>query len=338
MKTIVDISRHQRDIKIADLKGVDGVIYRLSIGTSKLDECFDNFMKQKNDPIAVYVASYAKNAREAKAEAEYAIAACKKYGIHPIIFFDWEYFSADYIKSKFGITATADLIREMTEAFCDTCIYSGYLTGVYFNRDFLTRYYKTVFFDNLHPEYRTWYACPDLSAPDYDCDLWQYASNAGTEFGYPGKVDKNKVVKELRIIGNNDVKPMRPLSTSPVRLKIGFASAGDIRALKTKIEGLGIACVAADGYIITSEVSTGDQCYILADCNNLGIPCVEYKETPKPEPKPEPAPTPEKPETPTENPKEDNKPKEDKPQEKPAKKKSIFELIIDFIFAIFEGK
>ena len=332
MKTILDISSHQNDIKIADLKGVDGVIYRISIGTSKLDECFDNFMKQKNDPIAVYVASYAKNAREAKAEAEYAIAACKQYGIHPIIFFDWEYFSADYIKSKFGITATADLIREMTEAFCDTCIDNGYITGVYFNRDFLTRYYKAVFFDNLHPEYRTWYVRPGFSAPDYDCDLWQYASNNGAELGYNGNIDKNKVVKEPRIMGNNDIKPMRPLSTSPIRLKIGFASVGDIQTLKVKIEGLGIACVVADGYIITSEASAGDQCYILTDCNNLNIPCVEYRETPKPEPKPEPTPEPEKPETPTED------PKEDKPQEKPAKKKSIFELIIDFIFALFEGK
>ncbi len=333
MKTIVDISRHQNDIKIADLKGVDGVIYRISIGTSKLDDSFKNFVAQKNDPLGVYVASYAKNAREAKAEAEYAIAACKQYGIHPIIFFDWEYFSADYIKSKFGITATADLIREMTEAFCDTCINDGYLTGVYFNRDFLTRYYKTVFFDNLHPEYRTWYALPGLSAPDYDCDLWQYASNNGAELGYNGNIDKNKVVKEPRIMGNNDIKPMRPLSTSATRLKIGFASVGDIRTLKVKIEGLGIACVVADGYIITSEVSTGDQCYILSDCNKLGIPCVEYREeTSKPEPKPEPTPEPEKPEPPTEE------PKEDKPQEKPAKKKSIFELIIDFIFALFEGK
>lgn len=335
MKTVIDISYHQSDIKIADLKGVDGVIYRIAIGTSKLDDSFKNFVAQKNDPLGVYVASYAKNAREAKSEAEYAIAACKKYGIHPIIFFDWEYFSADYIKSKFGITATADLIREMTEVFCDTCIDNGYTTGVYFNRDFLSRYYKTVFFDNLHPEYRTWYARPGFSAPDYDCDLWQYASNAGTEFGYPGNVDKNKVVKELRIIGNNDVKPMRPLSTSLIRLKIGFGSAGDIQTLKVKIEGLGIACVAADGYIITAEVSAGDQCYILSDCNKLDIPCVEYKEPTDPEPTPEPAPTPEKPETPTEEPKEDNK---DEPQEKPAKKKSIFELIIDFIFALFEDK
>lgn len=332
MKTIVDISNHQNDIKIADLKGIDGVIYRISIGTSKLDDSFKNFVSQKNDPLGVYVASYAKNAREAKAEAEYAIAACQKYGIHPIIFFDWEYFSADYIKKKFGITATADLIREMTEAFCDTCINKGYLTGVYFNRDFLTRYYKTVFFDNLHPEYRTWYARPGFSAPDYDCDLWQYASNNGAELGYNGNIDKNKVVKKSRIVGNNDVKPMRPLSTSPIRLKIGFASVGDIQTLKVKIEGLGIACVVADGYIITSEVSPGDQCYILSDCNKLGIPCVEYKEGIDNEKDNKPEPTPEEPK---EEPKEDNKPKED---ENPAKKKSIFELIIDFIFAILEGK
>lgn len=331
MKTVIDISYHQSDINIGSLQGVDGVIYRIAIGTSKLDDSFKNFIAQKNDPLGVYVASYAKNAREAKAEAEYAIAACKKYGIHPIIFFDWEYFSADYIKSKFGITATADLIREMTAAFCDTCIDNSYLTGVYFNRDFLTRYYKTVFFDNLHPEYRTWYARPGLSIPDYDCDLWQYASNEGSEFGYTGNVDKNKVIKETRIIGNNAIKPMRPLSTSPVRLKIGFASAGDIQTLKVKIEGLGIACVVADGYIITAEVSAGDQCYILADCNNLGIPCVEYKEGIDNEKDNKPEPTPEEPK---EEPKEDEKPKE----EKPAKKKNIFELIIDFIFAIFEGK
>lgn len=335
MKTILDISSHQSDIKIADLKGVDGVIYRLSIGTSKIDECFEKFMKQKNDPIAVYVASYAKNAREAKSEAEYAIAACKKYGIHPIIFFDWEYFSADYIKKQFGIETTQALVRGLTEAFCDRCIDGGFKTGVYFNYDYLTRFYGKIFFDNLHPEYRTWYTRPGLSAPDYDCDLWQYASNNGAEFGYNGSIDKNKVVKETRIIGNNDVKPMRPLSTSPIRLKIGFASVGDIRTLKVKIEGLGIKYEAVDGYIITAEVSAGDQCYILSDCNNLGIPCVEYREeTTNPEPKPEPTPEPEKPETPTEEPKEDNKPKEDEPRENPAKKKSIFELIIDFIFAL----
>lgn len=319
MKTILDMSSHQSDIKIADLKGVDGVIYRIAIGTSKLDDSFKNFVAQKNDPLGVYVASYAKNAREAKAEAEYAIAACQKHGIHPIIFFDWEYFSADYIKSKFGITATADLIREMTEVFCETVIKRGFKSGVYFNKDYLDHFYTKSFFEK-HTDYLKWYTRPGLASPDFECDLWQYASNEGSEFGYSGSVDKNIMYTDFT--GAADLQPMKPISSQPIRLKIGFASGGDIQTLKVKIEGLGIACVVADGYIITSEVSAGDQCYILSDCNKLGIPCVEYKETPKPEPKPEP----EKPETPNE------------PQENPAKKKSIFELIIDFIFAIFEGK
>lgn len=337
MKTILDISKRQKDIKIADLKGVDGVIYRRCIGSSSLDPCFDSFCRQK-EPIGLYVRSYAKDETEAVGEAIYICNAAESKGLKNIsIFFDWEYFSATYIKNKFGITATPALVQALTVAFCETVIKRGFKTGVYFNKDYLDRFYTKSFFEK-HTDYLKWYTRPGLASPDFECDLWQYASNAGTEFGYAGNVDKNKVIKETRIIGNNDVQPMRPLSTSPIRLKIGFASVGDIRALKTKIEGLGIACVAADGYIITSEVSTGDQCYILVDCNNLGIPCVEYKETPKPEPKPEPTPEPEKPETPTEEPKEDNKPKEDEPQEKPAKKKSIFELIIDFIFALFEGK
>lgn len=335
MKTILDISKHQGDINLKGLTGVDGVIYRRCIGSSSLDPCFDSFCSQK-EPIGLYVRSYAKDETEAVGEAIYICNAAESKGLKNIaIFFDWEYFSATYIKNKFGITATPALVQALTVAFCETVIKRGFKTGVYFNKDYLDRFYTKAFFEK-HTDYLKWYARPGLSDPDYDCDLWQYANNAGTEFGYAGNVDKNKVINEIRIIGNNDIQPMRPLSTSPIRLKIGFASEGDIQTLKTKIEGLGIACVVADGYIITSEVSAGDQCYILADCNNLNIPCVEYKEE-----TPEPEPTPEQPETPTEKPEKDNKPKEDEPnepQEKPAKKKSILELIIDFIFALFEGK
>lgn len=332
MKTILDISIHQKDIKIADLKGVDGVIYRRCIGSSSLDPCFDSFCSQK-EPIGLYVRSYAKDETEAVGEAIYICNAAESKGLKNIaIFFDWEYFSATYIKNKFGINATPALVQVLTVAFCETVIKRGFKTGVYFNKDYLDRFYTKAFFEK-HTDYLKWYARPGLASPDFECDLWQYASNEGNEFGYSGSVDKNIMYKDFT--GTADLQPMKPISSQSIRLKIGFASAGDIRTLKTKIEGLGIAYDVADGYIITSEVSAGDQCYILTDCNNLNIPCVEYKEeTPEqptdPEPTPEPAPTPEQPETPTENPKEDEKPKE----EKPAKKKSIFELIIDFIFAL----
>lgn len=327
MKTILDISKHQGDINLKKLTGVDGVIYRRCIGSSSLDPCFNSFCSQK-EPIGLYVRSYAKNETEAVGEAIYICNAAESKGLKNIaIFFDWEYFSATYIKNKFGINATPALVQALTVAFCETVIKRGFKSGVYFNKDYLDRFYTKSFFEK-HTDYLKWYARPGLASPDFECDLWQYASNEGSEFGYSGSVDKNIMYTDFT--GTADLlQPMKPISSQPIRLKIGFASVGDIQTLKVKIEGLGIACVVADGYIITSEASAGDQCYILADCNNLGIPCVEYKEAPKPEPKPEPTPKP-----PTEEPKEDNKPKE----EKPTKKKSIFELIIDFIFALFEDK
>ena len=331
MKTILDISKHQGSINLKGLTGVDGVIYRRCIGSSSLDPCFDSFCRQK-EPIGLYVRSYAKDETEAVGEANYICNAAESKGLKNIaIFFDWEYFSAKYIKNKFGINATPTLVQTLTVAFCETVIKRGFKSGVYFNKDYLDRFYTKAFFEK-HTGYLKWYARPGLARPDFECDLWQYASNEGSEFGYSGSVDKNIMYTDFTGTSDLQPKPMKPISSQSIRLKIGFASAGDIRTLKTKIEGLGIAYVAADGYIITSEVSAGDQCYILADCNNLGIPCVKYRETPKPEPKPEPAPKPEKPETPTED------PKEDEPRENPAKKKSILELIIDFIFAIFEGK
>lgn len=332
MKTILDMSKHQRGINLKGLTGVDGVIYRRCIGSSSLDPCFDSFCSQK-EPIGLYVRSYAKDETEAVGEANYICNAAESKGLKNIaIFFDWEYFSATYIKNKFGINATPTLVQALTVAFCETVTKRGFKTGVYFNKDYLDRFYTKSFFEK-HTGYLKWYVRPGFASPDFECDLWQYASNEGTEFGYSGSVDKNIMYTDFT--GTSDLKPMKPISSQPIRLKIGFASAGDIQTLKVKIEGLGIKYEAVDGYIITSEVSAGDQCYILSDCNKLGIPCVEYREeTTKPEPRPEPTPEPEKPETPTEEPKEDNKPKEDEPQEKPAKKKSIFELIIDFIFAL----
>ena len=311
MKTILDISKHQRGINLKRLTGVDGVIYRRCIGSSSLDPCFNSFCSQK-EPIGLYVRSYAKDETEAVGEANYICNAAESKGLKNIaIFFDWEYFSATYIKNKFGINATPTLVQDLTVAFCETVIKRGFKTGVYFNKDYLDRFYTKSFFEK-HTDYLKWYTRPGYASPDFECDLWQYASNEGAEFGYSGSVDKNIMYTDFT--GTADLlQPMKPISSQPIRLKIGFASVGDIRTLKVKIEGLGIVCDVADGYIITSEVSTGDQCYILSDCNKLGIPCVEYKETPKPEPKPEP----ERPETP----KEDNKPKEDEPQESRLKRK-----------------
>lgn len=335
MKTIIDISKHQKGIDIKKLSNIDGVIYRRSIGTSKLDDCLADFMAQKT-PIAVYVASYAKNAAEARAEADYAMALCKQYNVQPIIFFDWEYFSADYIKKQFGVETTQTLVRRLTEAFCDRCIDGGFLTGAYFNHDYLNRFYGKIFFDNLHPEYRTWYARPGYDYPDYDCDIWQYASNSGAEFGYAGNIDKNKILKEERFFEAEKTEKMKPLSENPVKLKIGFASSGDIAKITAKIAGLGIEYTVENGYIYTADVSAGDQCYILTDCHALNVYCVILEDEIPAEPPKEEETKPEAPETPKEPEKETEKDDKNENNEQPEEKKSLFRLIIDFILSFFE--
>ena len=261
MKTIVDISHHQVGIILKSLTGVDDVIYRASIGSTSVDKSFHEFMKQNSKPFAMYVASYSKNPTEAKEEAKYICSLAEQYGVKPIICFDFEYFSAKYIKDTFKVETTPYLVQSMTEAFCDECIRRGYRAGVYFNLDYLLRFYTKEFFIK-HPNYFKWYARPGLATPDYKCDLWQYASNSGAEFGYYKNIDKNLLINDE--FATVYVEPMQPINKDPIQLEIGYASAGDLNKIKTQVEGLGIeAKIVADGYIVTGVASAGDQCYLM---------------------------------------------------------------------------
>ncbi len=278
----VDISKHQTSQTVKEIKRVgkaEFVIVRAAIGSEIKDQKFDAFTKDIKDlglKNGYYCASYAKNEQEAIAEADFMISLIKKdnnYTELPV-FFDWEYFSADYIKHNFGIIADKRLIQSVTVAFCERVKQAGYTAGVYANKDFLNRFYTEEFWQ-AHSDYKLWYARPGYSKPDKPCYLWQYSSDNGRDFGYTGgNIDKN-ILMENYI---EEVKPMRPLSSEPCRMYIGFASQGDIKKLVSKINGLGIDTEVNDGYIITGYASAGDQCYIMLDCNALGIPCKIYEE------------------------------------------------------------
>lgn len=278
----IDISRHQTNNVVKEVaKGgkADFVIVRASIGSTQKDQKFDIFSKDIKDlkfKNGYYCASYAKDIKDAIAEADFIIDIIKQDN-NPTelpVFFDWEYFSADYIKEQFGIIADKKLIQEMTVAFCERIKEAGFVPGVYANKDFINRYYTKEFWDS-HPDYKFWYARPGLNKPDIDCYLWQYASNNGTEYGYTGgAIDKNILMSDYI----DNVSPMQPLSKEPCRMYIGYASTGDIKKLVSKINGLGIKTDVKDGYITTDYVSSGDQCYIMVDCNALGIPYEIYEE------------------------------------------------------------
>ncbi|MBQ8603906.1 MAG: hypothetical protein IJ410_03560 [Oscillospiraceae bacterium] len=281
-----DVSRHQTDTVVKELAAggkAQFVIARASIGSYTEDaklKVFAPDIKAAGLKNSYYAASYAKNAQEAVEEADFICDLCEKYGNPPelAIFFDWEYFSANYIKQQFGLETTPQLVQAVTEAFCERVKQRGYTAGVYLNKDYWDRFYTDAFFAN-HPDYKIWYARPGYSKPDKQCDIWQYGSDNGADFGYTGgNLDKNILLTGY--LEEVAVEPMKPLADGLCRMKIGYASAGDLNKLKTKIEGLGIACEAADGFIITGEMSKGDQCYIMVDCNALGVPYEVYNPQP----------------------------------------------------------
>ena len=276
-----DISHHQSDTAVDQLilgGKAQFVITRATIGSYTVDKKLSKFLpriQQAGFKNSHYVANYSKNPQEAIEEADFLCDTIESYGdkVEMPLFFDWEYFSANYIKEQFGIETTAELVQSMALAFCRRIQERGYKAGIYLNRDYWDRFYGDAFFA-AHPDIYIWYARPGYSQPDKPCYLWQYASNNGADFGYNGDIDKNILMGDF--IG--EIEPMQPLSDTPCRMKIGYASSGDVKKITTKLEGLGIACAVDNGYIITSEMSRGDQCYIMVDCNALGIPYEIYTE------------------------------------------------------------
>ena len=199
----VDVSKHQDDTVISDISSggkADFVILRGCVGTAREDEKLALFLPQVMDSVlkySLYAASYAKNIKEAKEEADYICDILEKYGCRPElpVFFDWEYFSSEYIKRMYSIETTPQLVQDLTTEFCERVKARGYTPGVYFNKDYLDRFYTREYFE-AHSDYYRWYARPGVNRPDYDCYIWQYEVAGGSEYGYGAEIDKNILLGE----------------------------------------------------------------------------------------------------------------------------------------------
>ncbi len=283
MKYGLDVSKHQGAINYDALTKAVFNIVRTGYGINKAtqtDEYFHRNMQQsleKGYAVGAYHASYAKNITDAITEADFACDLCEQYkaNMSEPIFFDFEYFSSDYIKQVHGIETTPLLVQSLTEAFCNRVLERGFETGVYFNKDYFDRFYGEDFF-NANTKYKRWYARPGYSKPDKPCDYWQYASNHGAEYGYNGNIDKNVAYVALHEFEHaEDIAPMKPLASYPVPLLIGYASTGDVKQIVAKLDSLLIPHKVENGFITTTiAVGLGDQCELLSLCSNLLIPCI----------------------------------------------------------------
>lgn len=280
---ILDISKYQSTVDYAKCaKDIDGVILRCGITywgqqVPTIDPYFDRHyagFKAVGEPIGVYYYSTADTVDMAVAEANFCLSILKNKTFDLPVYIDIENNERQDNLSK-------KLLTEITDTFCNILQNAGYYVGVYASTSWFTGKLDHA---SLAAKYTIWLA--DYRA-NYDKnlkrDMHQYTSG-GTVQGINGRVDlSNAFVDFTRIIKANGLNGFAPTNeilptpTTPQRLKIGYASKGDILNIAAKLDELHINCdVSVDGYIITSEMSGGDVKTITSLCGSLQVPCEVY--------------------------------------------------------------
>ena len=102
-----------------------------------------------------------------------------------IVWCDLEYDTVTHAKRTHNVDLTSQDIREITTAFCNEILKSGYRVGIYTNLDYARNKYGLDFIKNFD----VWLA--DYSGEaDLNCSYHQYTSDGQVE-GISGKVDMN---------------------------------------------------------------------------------------------------------------------------------------------------
>ena len=330
---IADVSKHQGIIDWSQVKpNVDGAIVRigyrgyLSTGRLAKDICADaniNGCIANNIPYGVYFFTQALTYTEGVNEAKKTVEWLREYSQQPLlpVFIDSEWANQQHSGRADGLTK-----GERTEAvlgFLETIEKAGYFAGIYAS----TSWFNSQLDDDKLKKYAHWVAdYRGYNGYSGTTLLWQYTS-IGSIPGISGPVDLSKteldlpkIIKEnglngYRLDPQGEIKEPDPntyISEEPVRMFIGYASSGDIKAIqRTAADVCLITEESNDGHIITAEANLRQQIAIKSLCNCLEIPCVKYEEVPSPE---EPA---TKPEIEPVQPEENEPIKEDEKTEEP---------------------
>ena len=153
---------------------------------NNVDNQFHRNMSECNQlgiPCGVYWFSYALNEAEAVREADFCLAAVKPYRVDYPIFYDFEYDSTRYAKSK-GVEVTRDFVTRLARSFCNRVKSAGYIAGVYTNQD----YSRHMIDLSRLKEFELWYAWYSDKINRDDAAIWQFSSQWRVD-GIAGNVD-----------------------------------------------------------------------------------------------------------------------------------------------------
>ena len=190
----IDVSRWNEEINWNKVKdaGVKYAIIRAGYRGSQTGALVEDWYFKKNVegataagiPVGLYFFTQATNEVEAVEEASMVISLCKDYNITYPIFIDTEGAGgegrADELDPK--------IRTAVCQAFCETIRSSGYETGIYASKNWLTNNIDTsVLSDDIY----IWLAeYTDATTYDGKYHMWQYTSS-GRVLGIEGRVDLN---------------------------------------------------------------------------------------------------------------------------------------------------
>ena len=222
--------------------GVRYAMIRSSFGIENPNQVDNKFVRNITNAqragvkCGVYHYSYAQSVAEAQKEAEFCLKTIKNYKIDLPVAFDIE----DSSQTHLG----KDTLTSIVIAFCDRIKSAGYRPMLYCNPNWLCNYLHK---DKLINKYDIWLANWGVSAPSYNCAIWQYSEN-GSVPGISGSVDMNWIFK--------DYTSTKPATTKPV-VKPSNVKKTDYSVKVTAQAGLNVRKGAGTNYNIITALKCG---------------------------------------------------------------------------------
>ena len=235
--------------------GVRYAMIRSSFGVENPNQVDNKFVRNITNAqragvkCGIYHYSYAKSAAEAKKEADFCLKTIKNYKIDLPVAFDIE----DSSQTKLG----KDALTSIVIAFCDRIKSAGYRPMLYCNPNWLCNYLHK---DKLINKYDICLANWGVSAPSYNCAIWQYSEN-GSVPGISGSVDMNWIFK--------DYTSTKPATTKPTA-KPSTVKKTDYSVKVTAQAGLNVRKGAGTNYNIITALKCGTVATVSKVSGNWG--------------------------------------------------------------------
>ena len=185
-KPIIDVSQFNGTINWDAVKDqIDGVIIRCGFGGDIASQDDTQYVRNVEEctrlqiPFGVYLFSYARNAQEARGEADHVLRLVKGRKLSLPIYYDLEH--SDYVGDL-----SPQLYTQIADAFCERIQAYGGFVGIYANLNYWQNKLMNV------NAYTRWLA-QWSEAPTFDREfkLWQY-SNAGVITGSSPRTDVSR--------------------------------------------------------------------------------------------------------------------------------------------------